>query len=927
MWKERMDSKIVDELRRIVGAENVLTEPEDFLVYEYDASFHTHAPDAVVLPANTEEVSRIMTLAAREHVPVVARGGGTGLSGGAVCLQGGILLVLVRMNAIKGIDYRNRRAQVEAGVINLDLVTATAKAGYTYAPDPGSGKCATIGGNVNSNAGGMHCLAYGVTANHILGLRVVLPDGTTVNLGGRLADSIGYDLTGVMVGSEGTFGIVTEATTQLMRTAESVATLLVVFKTNVEDASAAVSDVIAHGIIPTAMEMMDGMVTRAVEQSVHAGYPEDAAGVLLIECEGLADGLDQTMAKIEEICRQHHAADVRRATNDAERALLWTGRKSALGSMGRIAPNYYLEDGVVPRRKLPEMMAMVERTAEKYQLPIGNFFHAGDGNIHPTILFDRHDPDANQRALKAADEILRACIQVGGTVSGEHGVGTEKQEFMELLYNQDDLDAMADLRACFNPDGLLNPGKIFPTSFRPSGNGGSSVPRAGRPTDDRIVEELTGVVGGDHIQTGGAAAAYAVGDRKPAVVVRPGSVDEVAAIMRKASELNLSVSPWGGGTKRALGDPLPRLDLVVSLERMNQVLEHYPSDLTAAVQAGCTLRSANDAFGRSGQMVPLDSPLPGQATLGGIVAGGPFSTGLRRFAYGTIRDMLLGIQVVRADGRIFRRGGLVVKNVAGYDLARLQYGAMGTLGIMTQLNLRLLPIPEVSRVILAGTQRWDQARPIVENLVSSQLQPATLAGFDAGLASELGLDDSFTWLLVRFDGRSSNVERQIRDTESWMRQAGVDAVEHWDSARVEQASAVLPGFCRMGGAEPGRAVLRLNVTPSDTFDALTQLQGVIQDEGWSASSLADAGVGTLWIRVEGPDSSPERALASLLARLRREWPQTVLAAAADAAKESFSVWGAAPEGLHLMERIRHRFDPAGLLNPQRYLVREAGAAT
>jgi glycolate oxidase len=592
---------LIRELTNIVGPENVLHQPEDVLVYEYDASFETHTPDVVVMPCTTAQVSQIARLAARHNLPLVARGAGTGLAGGAIPLQGGILVVLTLMTAIKNIDVRDRRAVVEAGVINLDLVNSAAEQGYTYAPDPGSGKAATIGGNVNSNAGGPHCLVYGVTANHVLGLQAVLPNGEVIETGGPLADSSGYDLTGVLVGSEGTLAIVTEATTQLMRQAETVRTLLVIFETNIEDASEAVSDIIANGIVPTAMEMMDGLVCQAVEAAVHAGYPENAAGVLLIEVEGLKDGLDETMAKIEEICRRHNAAEVRHATTDAERTALWAGRKSALGAMGRIAPNYLLEDGVVPRHKLPEVMAFVAQTAKKYDLPIGNFFHAGDGNIHPTILFDRRDQAALTRARQAADEILRVCIEVGGTVSGEHGIGTEKQDYLSDLYNQDDLDTMADLKACFNPDGRLNPGKIFPRSYihqTPAKSGGPKS--AGSET--KLTARLEAEIGADYVQVDTA------GDGT--VRVEPGSVEEISAILRLASELGQSVSPVGGNSRRLLGsDTLPP-DIQLTTRRLTQILEHYPSDLTAAFQAGISLTATNAALTALNRCCPLTRRLP-----------------------------------------------------------------------------------------------------------------------------------------------------------------------------------------------------------------------------------------------------------------------------------------------------------------------------
>ncbi len=852
-----MNPAIIDELIRIAGAGNVLTQPEELLVYEYDASFETHPPEVVVLPRTTAQVSRIVALAAAHHLPIVARGAGTGLSGGAIPLQGGILVVLTRMTAIPALDFRNRRAVVEAGVINLDLVNAAAAGGYTYAPDPGSGRSATIGGNINSNAGGPHCLAYGVTANHVLGLTVVLPDGQIIETGSPLADSPGYDLTGVLVGSEGTFGVVTQATTQLLRLPEAVRTLLVVFETSVADASAAVSDIIAHGIVPTAMEMMDGMVCRAVEAAVHAGYPANAAGVLLIEVEGLADGLDETMAQIEQICRQHHAAAVRHAVTAAERAALWLGRKSALGAMGRIAPNYYLEDGVVPRHKLPEVMAFVEATAGKYNLPIGNFFHAGDGNIHPTILFDRRDPDASARARLAADEIMRACLAAGGTVSGEHGIGTEKQAYMADLYNQDDLDAMADLKACFNPDDRLNPGKIFPKGFVRGSRATTHASSIVNPKS-KIVNQLEAEIGAAHIQVG------------EQIIARPGTVEEVAALLRLATAHGLTVSPRGGDTRRFLGHPAAPAELVISLARLNRIIEHYPSDLTAAFQAGCTLQAANAALQAAGQMLPLDAPLAGQTTLGGIVATGPVAAGLRRLAYGTGRDMLLGLQLVRADGRIIRRGGLVVKNVAGYDLARLQYGALGTLGLITQLNLKLLPLPEDSAALVAGFARREQVGPALETLLASVLQPVTVALLDGAPAAALGLDRAVPhWLLVRFEGRAAAVQRQLADMRGWVEQAGAQAIDIWPADTLAARWPTLTDWPQLAHIEPDAVLLRLNTSTAAVLADLERLAGLCAAARLSAHTLSDAAAGVIWLKLTGGERQVAAALPALLPRC---WP-------------------------------------------------------
>lgn len=455
-------SELIARLTRIVGAEGVLQSPADMINYESDGTIAAHQPQVVVLPTSTEQIVAIVKLANQEGITLVPRGAGTGLAGGAVSTRSGIVIVTTRMNRILQIDFRNRRAVVEPGLINLDLSTAIANDGYFYAPDPSSQRSCTIGGNVATNSGGPHCLAYGVTANHVLGLELVTPTGEVIHTGGRAWETPGYDLTGLVVGSEGTLGIVTKVIVRIVRSPESVRVLLGIFD-DVVTASQTVSDVIAEGLVPSAMEMMDALTCEAVEAAYHVGFPPGAT-VLLIEVDGLVDGLTETVERIQELCYRNGASNVRLAANAAESAALWYARKSAFGAMGRLAPNYYLQDGVVPRSKLPVTLRRVEEISRHYQLPIANVFHAGDGNLHPIILFDRRRPGEIERTLEAATETLRACIDVGGAISGEHGIGLEKKKQLPLIFTTADLCAMAKLKQSFNPSDLFNPDKIFPTS-------------------------------------------------------------------------------------------------------------------------------------------------------------------------------------------------------------------------------------------------------------------------------------------------------------------------------------------------------------------------------------------------------------------------------------------------------------------------------
>ena len=450
---------LIAEFKTIVGDEYVIHEPEDLIVFEYDGSVDKALPLAVVIPSSTDEVSRVVRAASRRRTPIVPRGAGTGLSGGAVAEHGGVVLALTRMTRILEVDVDNRLAVVEPGLVNLDLTTHVSRYGLYYAPDPSSQKACTIGGNVAENSGGPHCLAYGVTTNHILGMEVVLADGSVQWLGGKTREAPGYDLRGILIGSEGTLAVVTKVVVRLLKQPEAVKTLLAVFR-EVDEASAAVSAIISAGIVPAAIEMMDRL---CLEAAVDAGYPEGAGAVLLVEVDGLEESVEEEAEEIERVCQAYGPIEILTASDAEERERLWAGRKGVLGALGRLAPNYYLVDGTIPRTRLVEVLAQIRRISQRYGLPIANLLHAGDGNLHPSILFDERKPGETERVLEAGGEILKLCVDVGGVLSGEHGIGLEKQEYMPLMFSDEDMRAMAGLRPAFATDGMFNPGKIFPT--------------------------------------------------------------------------------------------------------------------------------------------------------------------------------------------------------------------------------------------------------------------------------------------------------------------------------------------------------------------------------------------------------------------------------------------------------------------------------
>jgi glycolate oxidase len=457
-----MDPRLVDEFRRICGDAAVLREAAQLMTYECDALPHLRqTPAIVVLPASASEVQAIVRACSREGVPFVARGHGTGLSGGALPVPGGVLISLARLNRVLQVDIPNRRVTVEPGVTNLEITRQVAPFGYYYAPDPSSQQVCSIGGNVAENSGGAHCLKYGFTVHHVLEVEAVTPDGELVRIGNTLPDPAGPDLLGLVIGSEGTLAVVTKVIVRILRKPESVQTLLAAYNT-ISEAGSAVSEIIGAGIVPAAVEMMDALAIRAAEAAVHPNFPP-ADTVLIVELDGPASEVRELFAIVEAICRKTGAMTVEVAENDEQRMRIWRGRKAAFAAMGRVSPNYYVQDGVVPRTKLPEVLGRIRALSERSGLGIGNVFHAGDGNLHPLICYDESVPGQSALAEEVAGEILTYCVEAGGSITGEHGVGADKKEYMPRMFSADDLDVMQKVRDAIDPRRLCNPGKVLPT--------------------------------------------------------------------------------------------------------------------------------------------------------------------------------------------------------------------------------------------------------------------------------------------------------------------------------------------------------------------------------------------------------------------------------------------------------------------------------
>ena len=812
---------LIENLSAIVGRENVLSKPDELLVYECDGlPHHKHRPRAVVFPSSTDETSGVMRELARANVPFTPRGAGTGLSGGALALNSGVVIEMARMRKILRIDVENRLAVVQPGVVNLHVSRAVAPYGLYYVPDPSSQPSCTIGGNIAESAGGIHCLKYGTTTDHVLGCRVVLADGEIVDLGGAV-DSPGYDLIGTFVGSEGTFGIATEATLKLAQMPPAVRTLLAEFG-EVNDASHAVSAIIAAGVMPAALEMMDREIIRAVEASVFAaGLPPDAGAALLIELDGIEAGLDDEAQKVTSICMEYGARNCRYARDEAERKKLWAARKGAFGAIGRITPDSMIQDAVVPRSHLPEVLSAAYNIATRYQLRIANVFHAGDGNLHPLICFDSRDPDQVLRVKEAGRALMEVCVKAGGTITGEHGVGLDKRELLPLVFSDADMNAMLSVRAAFDPIGLCNPGKIIPL-LRGCGEAKAALPetRSSSVATPAFHQQHTPAAAFASVKvtefdpaSAAALVAQIVGRSNFAahplsLNVFPTSTEQISELLRLASREHWRVLATGSMTWL---NPQTKSEanLIINMRRLDQIVEHEPADLIAITQAGVTLSDFNAKLRENGQWLPLDPPDDGRASVGGVVAAG--IGGAQQFGYGRPRGSVIGMKVVLANGNVIRVGGRVVKNVAGYDLCKLFTGSFGSLGIITEVNFKLRPRPEREATVIASDKIADlisSARKILD----ARLFPVAAEIVSPAFANRLGLPtpQNFPALLIRFAGNEKGVSYQVEETVAKLERAEVVAEDStlwedvaaaglWDDFRGSSRVNVLPGellkFC------------------------------------------------------------------------------------------------------------------------------------
>ncbi len=607
---------------QLLAPHQIITDPAELITFEVDAGFDRGKPDAVFYPESKLDVSRIVAWAATQHIPLIARGAGTGLSGGAVAEHGGIILEFARMNQIRTLNRSGRNGEVEPGVINLTLDTAAKALELYFPPDPSSGRSSVIGGNLGENAGGPHCFKYGVTTNYVTGVEAVLADGQAIRTGGQAYDYPEYDLTGLIVGSEGTLAIVTQAYIRLIRNPPAVKTMMVSFPSEAA-AGAGVSAIIAAGLVPATLEMMDQKVMGMIESYVHVGLPVDAHDALIVEVDGYADSLDSQVAEIAEILTAHGGYDLRVAQSEEERQGIWYGRKSAAGAFARLAPAFYLVDVTVPRSLLAETLREVGEVLERYALETGHVFHAGDGNLHPCILCDPRNGEQMERVFAATEEIVAICVAKDGSITGEHGVGLEKRAHMARMYSGAELAAMRDVKQAFDPDGILNPGKVLPDHLPPIVRAQGATPAAA------VAAPLSAQEAGEML------AALAMDGRS----VRIGSAEH--------------------------GDPRGA-SLYLSTHLLQGVQKFAPDDLYVTVGAGTRITDLTAFLAEHRQQAPLAAPWP-DATAGGLLATN--INGPQRMKYGGWRDNLLCATVALADGRVIRAG-----QTGGQECGRLRSG-------------------------------------------------------------------------------------------------------------------------------------------------------------------------------------------------------------------------------------------------------------
>ncbi len=928
----RKENKL-NSLETLLRKGQVFTDAATLITYELDAGLDRGAPEGLVFPQSAADVEQIVRWAAQQHIPLVARGAGTGLSGGAVAERGGIVIEFSRMNAVLDLDESGRSAILEPGVVNLAFDERVRAQDLYFPPDPASQRASTIGGNVAENSGGPHCFKYGVTSNYVTGLDVVLASGRSMRIGGRALDYPAYDLCGLLTGSEGTLAIITAVSVRLVRNPPAVKTMMAAFD-SLEQAGAAVSAIIAAGLVPATMEMMDRNILRIVEAYVHAGLPVDAGAVLIIDVDGYPASLGPQIDEVIHHLQAHGGHDLRIAANAEERDKIWYARKSAAGALSRLAPSYYLVDITVPRSLLAETLAGVNSICDRYGLRAGHVFHAGDGNLHPLILImDPADRQLVERVHHAGREMVELCIHKDGSISGEHGIGIEKRQYMPLMFSDDELAAMWDVKQVFDPGGLLNPGKIFPSSVdRVSTRGEPVGPDLSRPPPIYRPQE-----------------AYHI----PAAVFTPSTASEAAQGLSALAAIRRPVRISGSMEASPLeGQPGENNDVLLCTGELKGIKVFSPADLYVTVGSGTSLTELQSFLASERVQVPLAAPWP-SASIGGLVAANLNAP--LRMRYGSLRDLVLCATVVLGDGRVIRAGRPVIKNVAGYDLVKVFVGSHGTLGLITDVTLKLTPLPRARRTLLAplddlehGLALAGQARTMA--LVASAIllckdcdisalhAPAGNSfpvGARAPVAASVpvgarvvksggeglygrplsvpigeglyGHPPGSYVLAYTAEGLPEDVQAELDQVRQVLRTAAVPA-----PVEVDQVSGT-DIWARLLGNSSGRALqVRVGVPARDLVSYIQSQSALLNDTAF----IADIGSGLVYAVSEHREPA---AAHHWLESLRR--PALALGGYAVGIdmpgtwQYTIDRWGYQPAALDLMRNLKARWDPGDILNP------------
>jgi D-lactate dehydrogenase (cytochrome) len=856
-----LDKKALKKLTSLFGKEQIILDPAELLVYERDAALDRGLPDAVIFAHSLRDVQRLAQWSAEYAIPMISRGAGTGLSGGAVAEAGGVILAFSRMNRILDIDSTGASASVEPGVVNLTLDEKSKILGLYYPPDPASGRSATLGGNVAENAGGPHCFKYGVTTNYITGLEFVLPTGQVYTSGGYAFDYPEFDWNGLITGSEGTLAIITKILTRLIRQPQGVMTLMAAFD-SIEIAGAAVSTIISAGLVPATMEMMDQKIARIIEEYAHPGISTEAGALLIVEVDGYLESLQPQINEISSILQAQGGYDLRIASTPEARGKIWYARKSAAGAMARLAPAYLLLDGTVPRSLLAQALETSNQICEKYDLQVGYVFHAGDGNLHPFILTDPQNPQHLSRAHQAGREFMEAVVNLGGSITGEHGVGIEKRPYLALMYSTTELNIMRDIKRVFDPQELLNPKKIFP-------------PFEVAETDLD------------------ASSIFAL----PSVHFAPKNTQQAALGLAALSHYKETVRISGGSRTQ-----INAAERILSTHNLGGIRVFAPQDLYITAGAGAKAAEVQAYLGHQGWQTSLQAPWP-EATLGGVLAAN-FNSPIR-MRYGGLRDQVLAMTIVLADGRVIHAGRPVVKNVAGYDVPKAFIGSYGTLGLITNVTLKINALPRMRRSLIFPVDQLNSGLQWAQKCLS-------MAFVSAGIV--LGkLEHSFPILASPYilaysaEGLPEDVESELNLIKRELTKLGAPEPVEWEGAAALELWALI-----LFQSWDKKLVLRTGVPARTMSHYLISREPSLHESDF----LVDIASGMIY--CANLPTSLEEAQA-YLNKFRKPALETggytlVLGTPPEWAGK-IDLWGYQPTTLELMKKLKTSWDPYGILAP------------